>query len=348
MNNFKKYSNVRGSASRAAATLAGVSAHTRVRLLVGLVALAAAGIVIGVSLSGRDSPAAETQVKRGPPALELGILLRDDSEARALRAAEREYDAGDRLAAHRSFQNILGSDPESLEAAVGAAVTAWPNGTVQRLRSLVASHPDSALARLHLGLALYATGDDAGAAAQWREAKRREPDTPSALRADDLLHPDMAPGYPFFYPRFGAPPDLAHLSPEAQLAALERDARRGGVDANLLYGVALQRIGRTVSARAAFARALALDPESLPAQVADAVGRFDKAKPAESFSRLGPLARSHPRAAVVRFHLGLLLLWIRDVKDARIQLQKALDADPHGTYGKEAKTLLSRLEAIGT
>jgi tetratricopeptide (TPR) repeat protein len=348
MNNFKKYSNVQRLGFGPAARLAGVSARSRVRVLVGLVALAAAGIVIGVSLSGRDSPEAETQIKRGPPPLELSILLRNDSEARALRAAEREYDAGDAAAARRSFQSLLKSDPKSVEAAVGAAVTAWPSGTLERLRALVASHPDSALARLHLGLALYSAGDDTGAAAQWREAKRREPDTPSALRADDLLHPNMAPGHPFFYPRFGAPPELAHLSPEAELAALERDARRGGVDANLLYGVALQRIGRAVSARAAFARAVRLDPQSLPAQVADAVGRFDKAKPAESFSRLGPLARSHPRAAVVRFHLGLLLLWIRDVKDARIQLQKALDADPHGTYGKEAKTLLSRLEAIGT
>jgi tetratricopeptide (TPR) repeat protein len=319
-----------------------------VRVLVGLVALAAAGVVIGVSLSGGETPAAETQVRRGPPPLELSILLRDDSEARALRAAERDYERGNRAAAHRSFQGLLERDPGSLEAAVGAAVTAWPNGTVESLRALVATHPDSALARLHLGLALYSAGDDSGAAAQWREATRRDPDTPSALRADDLLHPGLAPGHPFFYPRFGAPPKLAHLSPEAQLAALERDARRGGVEANLLYGVALQRIGRVVSARAAFARALSVDPESLPAQVADAVGRFDKAKPSESFSRLGPLAQSHPHAAVVRFHLGLLLLWIRDVKDARIQLQKALDADPHGTYGKEAKTLLSRLEAIGT
>jgi tetratricopeptide (TPR) repeat protein len=324
-----------------------VTARTRVRVFVGLAALAAAGIVIGVSLSSRDGPPGQTQVERGPPALELSILLRDDAEARALRAAERDYDRGN-AAARRQFDQLARRDPDSLEAAVGAAVAAWPNGTLQRLRALAASHPGSALVRLNLGLALYSAGKDSAAAEQWRQARRRDPDTPSALRADDVLHPDMAPGHPFFYPPFGPPANLSQLSPEQQLATLERDARFGGVEANLLYGVALQRIGRPVSARRAFARALSLDPQNLSARVADAVGRFDKARPAESFSRLGPLTKSHPRAAVVRFHLGLLLLWIRDVKDARVQLQKALEEDPQGTYGKEAKMLLSRLEAIGT
>jgi predicted Zn-dependent protease len=158
----------------------------------------------------------------------------------------------------------------------------------------------------------------------------------------------MAPGHPFFYPDFPTPAGISKLSPAKQLETLQEDAVKGGVEANLLYGVALQRVGMPVSARAAFARALALDPDSVPAQVADAVGRFDKSRPAAAFSRLGPLARDHPRAAVVRFHLGLLLLWIGDVKDARDQLQRAAASDRRGTYGKEAHALLSRLEAIGT
>jgi tetratricopeptide (TPR) repeat protein len=136
--------------------------------------------------------------------------------------------------------------------------------------------------------------------------------------------------------------------PAAQLDALRRAARKGGVRDNLLYGVALQRIGRFVSAREAFARARSIDPEGLDAQVAEAVGSFSKAAPADAFSRLGPLAESHPRSPVVRFHLGLLLLWISDVEEARRQLQRAADADRGGFYGKEARALLSRLEAIGT
>jgi tetratricopeptide (TPR) repeat protein len=319
-----------------------------VRVFVGLAALAAAGIAVGATLIGRDDGSGPKAVPRGSPPLELSILVRDDAEARALRAAERAYDSGNRAAARRQFNGLLERDPASVEAAVGAAIAAWPNGTLARLRNLAARHPESGLVHLHLGLALYAMGDGTAAAAEWRAAKRSDPDTPSALRADDLLHPDMAPGHPFFYPNFPMPAGISKDSPAKQLETLRQDAAKGGVEANLLYGVALQRVGRPVSARAAFARALALDPESVPAQVADAVGRFDKSQPAAAFSRLGPLARDHPRAAVVRFHLGLLLLWIGDVKDARVQLQRAAAADRGGTYGKEARALLSRLETIGT
>ena len=326
-----------------------MSPRTRVRLLVGLAALAAAGIAVGATLIGRnDGQEQNSPVRRGPPALELGAVARSDAEARALRAAERAYDEGDRARARRQFAAILARDPESLEAAVGAAVAAWPDGTVAKLRALAERNPDSALVRLHLGLALYAAGDDALAESEWRQAERRDPDTPSALRAETLLHPNMAPGRPFFYPSFGVPPSVARLPAAEQLGALRREAESGGLKAKLLYGVALQRLGRPVSARTAFRRALALAPDSLTAQVADAVGRFDKDDLAAAFSRLGPLARAHPDAAVVRFHLGLLLLWIRDVKDARAQLQGALEADRHGFYGKEAKRLLSRLEAVRT
>jgi tetratricopeptide (TPR) repeat protein len=327
-----------------------VSPRTRVRALVGVAALAAAGIAVGATLIGRNEDAGPgaRATKRGAPGLELSVILRNDGEARGLRAAERSYDRGNGAAARRQFDALLSADPRSLEAAVGAAVSSWPDGTLAKLRALANDHPDSALVRLHLGLALYANGDDAAAVAQWREAKRVDSDTPSALRAEDLLHPDMAPGRPFFYASFGAGPSLQGDSAAEQLAELRAKAETGGVKASLLYGVALQRVGRAVSAHAAFEHARALDGKRLEAQVAEAVGRFDKDAPAAAFSRLGPLARDNPRSALVRFHLGLLLLWIRDVDDARKQLQRASAADRHGFYGKEARGLLSRLEAIGT
>lgn len=319
-------------------------------MIVGAVALAAAGIAVGATLMGRgdDAPGAAQPKQRGAPGLELSVVLRTDREAKRLRAAERAYDRGNRAAAKDEFDTLLTSDPESVEAAVGAAISGWPDQTLLRLRQLAAEYPESALVHLHLGLALYAGGDDTAAATEWRKALEVEPDTPSALRAEDLIHPDMAPGRPFFYPSFAPTLDLSRDSPAAQLDALRRQAVRGGVKDNLLYGVALQRIGRPVSARVAFGRALELDGESLDARVADAVGRFEKDKPAASFSRLGPLAQANPRSPLVRFHLGLCLLWIRDVENARMQLQKAADADRHGFYGREARALLSRLEAIGT
>ena len=319
------------------------------RVIVGAAALAAAGIAVGATMLGRgeDEGNAAPSANRGAPGLELSVLLRNDAEAKALRRAERAYDHGERGAAREQFTALLQQDPESLDAAVGAAVADWPRATLFRLRQLAAEHSRSALVHLHLGLALYASGEDEAAAAEWRRALAVEPDTPSALRAEDLLHPEMAPGRPFFYPDFAPQLDLGG-DPAAQLEALRRAAQTGGVRDNLLYGVALQRVGRFVSAREAFARARAIDPESLEAEVAQAVGSFSKAAPADAFSQLGPLADSHPRSPMVRFHLGLLLLWLGDVEEARRQLQRAADADRGGFYGKEARALLSRLEAIGT
>jgi tetratricopeptide (TPR) repeat protein len=286
----------------------------------------------------------ETSAGEAPP-LELGLLPSDDPQTQALVAAERAYEAGRAGEARRRFEDVLGSNPSSVEAAVGAAVAAWPDGTVARLRELAQDHPNSAVVRLHLGLALHAEGKRAEAEAEWRQAEERDPDSSAAVRAEALLHPDMAPGRPFFFLRVSPGPPLAgDLSVAEELGELERRAQSGGVGDLLAYGVALQRVGRPVSAREAFDRAVAAEPENLDAQVAAAVARFDKDAPEEAFSRLGPLARDHPRAGVVRFHLGLLLLWIRAVDEARRQLDLA--AEGRGFYAREARQLLTRLEEI--
>jgi tetratricopeptide (TPR) repeat protein len=304
----------------------------------------AAAVVAGVALIGRGDGSPGEK----PPVLELSVLLGDDSEAQALRAAERSYDSGRTDDARAQFAALLRDHPESLEAAVGAAVSAWPDGTLERLRELEASHPESALVHLHLGLALYAEGQQDEAAAEWREAVEVEPDSQSAVRAGDVLHPDMAPGLPSFFTTLEPPPGLTGKSPQEQLDELEAAARGGGADEWILYGTALQRVGKPISARAAFDRALELAPDRLDAKVAAAVGRFDKDDPSAAFSRLGPLARDNPDSALVRFHLGVLLLWIRDVQDARAQLEKAAATMPVSLYSREAKSLLSRLEGIGT
>jgi tetratricopeptide (TPR) repeat protein len=318
-----------------------VSPKVRIRLVVAAIALGAAAVAVagGLLLDGT-----EEQEAGDPPPLELSVLVRDDPQARALRAAERAYEQGRREDARRRFEAVLRADPSSLEAAVGAAVAAWPAGTVERLRGLAGEHPGSALVRLHLGLALYAQGETQEAEAEWRQAEQREPDTPAALRAEDLLNPAMAPGRPFFFPSSGPPRELAGLPADEQLEALERRVAGGGVNELITYGVALQRVGRPLSAQDAFDRALARAPESLDAQVAAAVVRFDKDAPERAFSRLGPLAREHPRAGVVRFHLGLLLLWIRALDEARRQLELA--AETRGFYARQARSLLARIEEI--
>jgi tetratricopeptide (TPR) repeat protein len=314
--------------------------------VVALVAALSAAVVVGVTVlqaDGGESETAGTDTREAPP-LELGIALADDALARSLRAAEREHDEGRRAAARERFETILAENPESVEAAVGAAVAAWPAGTVERLETLVDEHPGSGVARLHLGLALLASGEDDAAAQQWRAARERDPDSPAAVRAEDLLHPNMAPGRPPFVLQPTPADDLGELAPEEQLAELERRAEGGGARDWLLLGSVYQRVGRPVSAERAFQRALELTPRSVDARVASAVGRFDKDAPSETFSRLGPLAREEPNAAVVRYHLGLCLSWIGAVEEARRQL--GLASEEGGFYGREAERLLARLEAV--
>jgi tetratricopeptide (TPR) repeat protein len=217
---------------------------------------------------------------------------------------------------------------------------------VERLREAVAALPRSGKARVRLGEALFAAGDRKAAAAAWREAERVDPDSPAALEAEGLLHPEMAPGRPPFVADVAVPSALVGKSMRVALPVLERQANAGGVRQWLLYGSFLQRAGRPLSARKAFDRALALAPENVEAETAADVARFEKDDPSLAFSRLGPLARAHPRASVVRYHLGVMLLWLRALREARRQLMLARAVHPRSFYGREAGRVLAKLQGI--
>ena len=208
----------------------------------------------------------------------------------------------------------------ALRHQVRVALDAWPAGTVRRLRILAEQHPRSAFVQLELGIALAFTGQDADAETAWREAERVQPDSPSAVRAEDLRHPGTPPGRPPFVPSFTQPRTAAQV--------------------HIARGVAFQAALRPVSAEREFAAAARLAPDDPEARVADAVGRYDKDAPARAFSRLGPLVRLFPRAQTVRFHLGLLLIYLNDFRRARQELLLAR-AEGRGTrLGKRANLLL--------
>jgi len=310
-------------------------------------AVAAVATVAGALLQGGDAGGevhgqTATQADRAePPALELAVVDRDDAEARALRAAEDAYEEGDAGLASQRFAEVLADNPESIEAAVGAAVVDDPGETVERLEELVDANPESAVARLNLGLALLATGESDAATTQWHEAERREPDSPAALRAEDLRNPDSPPGRPVFILN-GFPRDLEDVPAARRLSELRRRAESGGAREWLVLGSGLETVGHRVSAQRAYDRALALDPGLLEASVAAAVSRFDKDDPSRAFSRLGPLAPKHPKSALVRFHLGLLLLWLPNVEEARRQL--GLARAEGGSYGRQAARILQTLD----
>ena len=320
-----------------------MSPRTRVVLVVSVLAAAAAGATVAatVLIWGGDSHAARQPVglRAGAPPFLLDELgLRDDPEARRLRRAEGLYSSGDRTAAAR----LLAGDPD-LGARIGAALAGWPRGTITQLDGLRQAHPRSAFVRLHLGLALLWARRDADARRAWQAAEGVAPDSPSAVRAETLLHPEFAPGQPVFVPTFEPAASLARRSPQEQLAAFARAARRPDWRAKVLYGVALQRLERPVSAERQYAAAAVLAPRHPEARVAAAVGLFDKDRPALAFSRLGPLVKVFPRAQTVRFHLGLLLLWIGQVDQAKRELRLARAEGPKTLLGSQADAFLRHL-----
>jgi tetratricopeptide (TPR) repeat protein len=315
-----------------------------VRLVVAAAAVGTAAVTAGAAwlTSGRP-PEPKTQGRSGPPPLALDLRGRVDAEAAALRRGQALYIRGRRGDAAIVFRRY-----DSIEAQVGAAFSLWPRRTVERLAELARTRPRSGPTLLNLGIALFWEGRSDAAQRAWRAASQRDPDSYYAVRADDFLHPNYAPGLPAFVPSAPAPAAIRSLPPLEELRALRRAARSRDAPAKLRYGAALQTLDHPLSAEREFVAAAQLAPENADAQVAAAVGRFRKSDPARAFSRLGPLARRFPRAPTVRFHLGLLLLWIGQVDEARRQLNLAIRQAPNSTSGREATRLLLRLRSIRT
>jgi tetratricopeptide (TPR) repeat protein len=260
-----------------------MSPRLRVWLVVGAAALAAAAVAVGVTVATRSDVRKETS--KAPP------FVADPTA------------------------------PAEVSRDVREALRAWPAGTTRRLRILAARYPHSALVRFQLGLALAFSGNQTDASRAWHDARRVQPDSPSAVRATDLLHPQAPPGLPPFVPTF--------------------TRARTAAQRHLLQGIAFQQALRPVSAEREFAAAARAAPNDPEALTAAAVGRYDKERPVAAFSRLGPLARRFPTAQTVRFHLGLLLIYFGNIPEAKRELALARAEGPRTPLGKRAQTLLN-------
>ncbi|MDQ3671740.1 MAG: hypothetical protein M3364_04775 [Actinomycetota bacterium] len=318
-----------------------MSARRRILLLVGLAGVASVAVVAAavVSSDGGSATTAAIEMKPRPgrPPLSLALGFRDDREARDLERGAALYGKGQLHPASALF-----AQHDSLEAKVGSAFVSWPNGTLDRVEQLAKLYPENAVVHLHLGLArLWARSGDPVSA--WRAAIEAEPDTPYAVLAGNLLHPKLPRGLPAFIPSFAAPAVVVQLPPARQLEALRTRAERGGTGELLLYGVGLQRVGRPSSAARVFERAARGAPDNAEAQVAAAVGQFDKDAPERAFGRLGPLTRRFANEPTVRFHLGVLLLWTGRVDAATRQFRQAERTRPGSPLAREASRYLETI-----
>ncbi len=319
-----------------------MTARTRTSLVVATLAAVAAVAVAGITAATSSDPAGNAasgpEARAGAPPLSLDLGVRVDAEAVDLRKGLALYEEGKLVEARALFARH-----SSLEARIGTAFASWPDETVARLTELSGLHPRSAAIQLNLGIARYWAGEG-DAKAAWQSAVELEPDTAYAVTAANLLHPEFARNLPLFVPVENVPATVRRLEPPAQFATLERRAKDGPVSDRLFYGVALQRLGRQVSAERVFAEVARLHPNDPEARVAAAVGLFDKAAPVKAFSRLGPLTKTFPQAATVRFHLGLLLLWSGQVKEARRQLGLVRTVEPGSRLVGIAGQYLAQLD----
>jgi tetratricopeptide (TPR) repeat protein len=318
---------------------------------VALAAAAAVAAVVGATLlqtRGEHTtlPGAVTKPRAGRPPLELDFGVRADAEARALARAETLYNNGKAAQAASVFRRY-----DSLEAQIGSAFAAWKQGGgLAALKRLAAAHPRSPLVSLHLGWADYWAGRNADAVVAWEKTVTLGADTPYGVDAEDALHPSTFPGLPLIQTTLALPPAEQKLPAARQLALLRAAASApdADADAKLLYGLALWHLERPRSAERQFAAAAQLAPHDPMALTAAAVGAYSKADPTRAFARLGPLTGVFPSSAIVRFHLGVLLLWNGERKKAAVQLRQAVADGPQSVYAKNATELLAALAKNGT
>ncbi|MGH2976966.1 MAG: tetratricopeptide repeat protein [Gaiellaceae bacterium] len=327
--------------------LAGVG-NRRVLVIVTLAALIAAAAVVGATLlqtrgERTTLPGAVVKPRTGTPPLDLDFGVDASVEARALARGQALYNANHLAQAAAVFGRY-----HSLKARIGSAFALWNEDGLAKVQGLAAAHPTSGVAQLNLGIADYWAGRNADAVAAWEKTARIAADSPYGVKAEDLLHPKLNfPGLaslPYLVLDFGPARALAKMPPAQKLAALARAAAKPSARAKLLYGSALwNNLERPLSAERQLEAAARLAPHDPVARTAAAVGLFTKANPVKAFSRLGPLTGVFPRAAVVRFHLGLLLIWSGEQKKAVAQLRLAATEEPRSPYAKDARRLLSRL-----
>lgn len=125
-------------------------------------------------------------------------------------------------------------------------------------------------------------------------------------------------------------------------------------------GNSLARIGKTDEATAAYQQAIQLDPMNTAMYWRNlAVGLYNTGKIKESLDPLRKATDADPKSAQAWYLLGAALVYTMEFKQDGDKLvpvmqpgtmeayQKAIDLDPNGPYGAQAKQGLEALQAMG-
>jgi tetratricopeptide (TPR) repeat protein len=281
--------------------------------VVGIVAVCAAAAVVAI-VGGTVLLSRNESTASGTPVLQLEV-----SPDTPLAKAANLLNNGHAAAAAAIFKRST-----TPEAKLGLAFAEWRGpSSLAGVKAIVAANPDDPALLLNLGWANYAAGSSADASSAWQQTASRFPDSPYAVDALNALNPGVAPGLP---------PIVVDFT-----------AVSGKARADLEAGWRAWRTKHVVTARQKLDAAARLAPNVPETLVAAAVARFSPANPTAPFPLLGPLSGRFPHAAIVRLHLGEVLLWRREIAKGKEQLRLAVSAQPGSPYAKQAKLILQAL-----
>jgi len=238
-----------------------------------------------VCLGAGNAPGAVALLRR------CTALLPGDSRHR-VKLAEALASAGDDGGAMTEGLKAFGETPEAADAA--ALVDSLldkrgdQNARLDFWRRFTDAHPEAAVPRVYLGMALAATGDGSGAEVACRAALQRDPRNAAAkLRLGGLLaaRGELGEGLAQIAGAAAVRPELSGPAAEACAAAANacmaaghnddavaafRQARSLAPKAclySLALGGALETAGDRPGAGAAYGEALQCDPELVPAKI---------------------------------------------------------------------------------
>jgi hypothetical protein len=143
------------------------------------------------------------------------------------------------------------------------------------------------------------------------------------------------------------PPDLAGMTGPALVAGVRRLAAREPSALNLdRLGAAEQGVGDAAAARAAYRRALAVDPGDLGARVGLVLVDASRGRAglARAGRALAALARRHPSSQLVAFNQGLVAVYERDRETVLAAWRRAASLGPGTPLGRTAAGVVAALE----
>ena len=271
------------------------------------------------------------------------LELRPDDTATLIRTGDLHLAGGDLDAAEAAYARALETRPESAAARFGLGRVAMDRGRIEQaiaaFEEVLASQPEGSVVHHHLGMALRANGDAAGARAQLALNRqvpiaivdplrdrlqlfgaKTEARFDRAVRAARSgRHGEAIALYRELLAEDDADPDvhfnLARSLIETGEQAAAEDRLRRAIDVRPSHGAAhfnlallLGRTGRTDEGARHLERAADIDPENLQWRLARARARAGAGNASGARSELEAIVRLDPGAVEARRLLAALLL----------------------------------------